>query len=341
MKIKILIYGEGYWYGLGVPLKKAFESIGHDVNLFDWTKYLFRAKKANIVNRIFDRFLFAKVADKINNNFQEYIKHNRYDLLLVLQGKHLYSETLQFAKENCTNIANWNIDDFYNPNVRTIDLDSFKYYDWIFSPRKHLFDEYTKRGAQRIECINWFYYPERQYPINVEAREADKLGSDIAFIGTWSKYRENILFKLEGLKLKVWGSSWHKAKKEFKNKFKLMYQEAWFEEMSKVINSTKMIVDVLTIENRDTTNLKNFQVPACGGFLLTQRTNEILELFEEGKEVVCYSSTEELKSKCKHYLLHDADREKIASNAYKKVINGRNTLLDRAMQISNIIKDHL
>lgn len=336
--MKILIYGEGYWFGLATPLKIAFESLGNEVDLFDWTKYLFRSKKANFTNKVLDRLLVNKVANEINNGLMEFVKQNKYDLLLVLQGKHLYSETLLFTKKYCTHVLNWNIDDFFNPNVRTCDLNSFQHYDWILSARKHLFPEYYNKGAKNIECINWFYYPEKQHPVKVEEKEYLKWGSDLAFMGTLSKHRENTLKELDGFNLKIWGSGWHKAGKEFKNKFILMYQEAWFEEMSKVCNATKIIVDVLTAENNDTTNLKNFQIPACGGFLMSNRTDAILELFDEDKEIVCYSSFEELRSKCNYYLQNERERKKIATNAFNKVTNGNNSVLDRAIQILEIIK---
>ena len=142
---------------------------------------------------------------------------------------------------------------------------------------------------------------------------------------------------LEGLDVKIWGGRWNKSSKEFKKKFKVKNKIAWLEDMSRVVNSTKIIIDTLTTEQNDEINMKNYQVPACGGFLITNRTNMLLELFEEGKEIVCYDSYKELKEKCEYYLLHEEERIKIAANAHKKVIGGQNTILDIAKKILDIV----
>lgn len=337
--MKILIYGESYWYGVALPLQKAFEKLGHEVDLFDWTGFLFRAKKINLFNRILDRILIVHVIRQINSNFLKAVRKDKADFILVLQGKHLLSQTVQLTKEYCRYIANWHIDDFLNPCVNNSKFlrSSLKYYDCIYSARKHLSCDYYRYGARRVEWLNWFYYPEKQYPLELAENDTLKWGGDIAFIGTWSKYREKMINNLRGFNIKIWGAHWNKAERDFKRNFNVVYKEAWFEEMSKVVNSTKIIIDVLTKENRDAINLKNFQIPACGGFLITERTEQLLELFEEDKDIVCYSTVEELRAKCEYYLEHENERKKIAQNAYAKVVKGNNTLLDRAKQILDTV----
>lgn len=58
----------------------------------------------------------------------------------------------------------------------------------------------------------------------------------------------------------------------------------------------------------------------CGGFCLTNYQPEIAESFDDGKELVMYSSMEDLISKVDYYLKHDEERKQIAENGYQKVI---------------------
>ncbi|MDP8265657.1 MAG: glycosyltransferase [Candidatus Aceula meridiana] len=334
--MNILIYGEECWYGVVPPLKKAFESFGAKTDVFDWTQYLFRSKQVNMVNRILDRAFLKNVSAYINQAFLKQAKERQYDIIFILQGGRLCAKTILSLRDVCSCIANWNIDDFFNSKVGIEDAMSFQCYDLIFSARKHLFEEYYARGARRMEHLDWFYYSDRHFPIVANVSTLSQWTSDIVFLGTWSRHREKVLSRLDGFHVSIWGNYWHRADRAFRNKFRILYKEAWFQEMSQVVNSSQIVLDVLTKENRDKTNLKTFQIPACGGFLLTERTEEILELFGEGKEVACYGSEAEMISNCNYYLAHETERQQIAGSAYAKLMQGKHTLQDRARKIFDV-----
>ena len=56
-------------------------------------------------------------------------------------------------------------------------------------------------------------------------------------------------------------------------------------------------MNVLRLQNKGSHNMRTFEIPASGGFMLQERSNEVLEFFEEGKEIECFSSVKELKDK--------------------------------------------
>ena len=83
--------------------------------------------------------------------------------------------------------------------------------------------------------------------------------------------------------------------------------------------------------------MRTFEVPGCGGFLLTQCSEEQCEFFEEGKEIACFSSAEELREKIEYYLSHEEERKKMAKAAYGKVKN--HTYLHRAKRILEVYEE--
>jgi len=329
--MKILIYGEACQYGVAFPLKEAYEKLGHYARIFDWPRYLFTYEKPSAINKIKDRCFFLKTAKRINTDLAAEITSVSYDLLIVIRGNHIYPATISLAKKHVPLVVNWNSDDFFNPKNNTkYMLECFDKYDCIFSSRAHLCDEYLNKGAQSFEVLNWYYRPDMLY--SPQTRINNKWLRDIAFIGSWSKRRENLLSSLEGFDAKIWGAGWNKAQNAFIAKMECKPQ-IYMKDMLDVIGTSKINLNILTKENRDTTNIRNFEIPACGGFQLSERSDAILQLFEEGKEIACYESEDELQSKCDYFLRNDTERQKIALSGYYRLINSSNSVMDRASQI--------
>lgn len=67
-------------------------------------------------------------------------------------------------------------------------------------------------------------------------------------------------------------------------------------------------------------NQRIFDVPAAGAFVITDWREQIENLFEPGKEVVCFHSPEEVPELIRHYLKHPAEREKIIRAARRRVM---------------------
>lgn len=334
--MRILLYDRIYEpHGVSYPLKDAFESLGHQTDMFDWSNYLFPSN-GKIINRIKNRILFTQVAKRINRDILDKINNCQYDLLLVLRGDHLFRETIIEAKRRIPLIANLNTDDFFNPlNSTKYMYECFTLYDYIFSPREHLREEYLKKGAKSFEIFNWYYSPSLPNP--PVATIPEEYRYEITFVGSWSKRRENIISALEGLDVNVFGWGWNKkAQKTFLSKIKCQPSIS-MREMIGVFSSSKININIFTAENRDRTNPRNFDIPAVAGFQLSERSDEILEFFEEDHEIVCYENNDQLRAKCDFYLKNEQQRQEIAINGYNKLINSNYSIVDTAKQILNIV----
>ena len=66
-------------------------------------------------------------------------------------------------------------------------------------------------------------------------------------------------------------------------------------------------------------SLRCLDVMACGSFLLSSFQEELAESFEDGREIVLYTSLEDAVAKAEFYLRNDEIRENIARAGYEKV----------------------
>jgi len=73
-----------------------------------------------------------------------------------------------------------------------------------------------------------------------------------------------------------------------------------------------------TIKNVEQIKMRNFEIPACGGFQLTHYALSIEDFFLIGKEIAVFSNIDELARQVDFYLNNDEEREKIKIAGYKR-----------------------
>jgi spore maturation protein CgeB len=92
------------------------------------------------------------------------------------------------------------------------------------------------------------------------------------------------------------------------------------QEYVEVICRSKISLGFVSSSNRDQYTMRTFEIPACNGFLLAQRTDRHMELFIEGKEAEFFESTEECADKINFYLEHESARKRIADGGYNRCL---------------------
>ncbi len=64
-----------------------------------------------------------------------------------------------------------------------------------------------------------------------------------------------------------------------------------------------------------------FEVPACGGFLLTGKMDDnITEYYVSDKEIVVFDNISDMVEKCRYYLEYETERDKIAKAGYERTL---------------------
>lgn len=71
----------------------------------------------------------------------------------------------------------------------------------------------------------------------------------------------------------------------------------------------------------DQIKARSFEVPGCGGFLLTGQAENLGDYYEIGKEIVCFKDMGDLIEKVRYYLCHEDERAAIAQAGYQRTLH--------------------
>lgn len=153
---------------------------------------------------------------------------------------------------------------------------------------------------------------------------AENYNHDVLFIGFPENERiDSILYLANnGIKVDIYGypTAWEKHVINHPNiinhKKSLDGQE-----YAKAISNSKITLCFLRKINRDLHTSRSIEIPACKGFMIAERTNEHLDLFEEDKEAIYFDNDKELLEKVAYFLENEDERKKIQENGYKKCLN--------------------
>ena len=66
---------------------------------------------------------------------------------------------------------------------------------------------------------------------------------------------------------------------------------------------------------------RNFEVPGCGGFLLTGMADNLENFYQPGKEIECYRDVDGMADSIRYYLEHETERQSVADAGYRRTLN--------------------
>ncbi|MCM8791833.1 MAG: glycosyltransferase [Candidatus Omnitrophica bacterium] len=278
----------------------------------------------------------------INRQLLKKIRLIKPELILVIKGYFLYPDTILKIKELIKMpIFCFNPDDpfniFYPGSSNENIIRAIPYYDCYFTFNRNLLEKIKKGGVRRVEYLPFAFDPQLHHPIEVTEEEKGYYGNDVVFIGNWSIEREGYLKELKRFDLAIWGENyWKRLCKDKDLKKRWRKKAVYGTEQSKVLNSSKISLNILRAQNKGSHNMRTFELPACGAFVVSERSPEIEEFFKEDEEIVLFSSPDELKEKIGYYLHNEEKRKRIAEAGFRRCIESNYTYQRRAERILEI-----
>lgn len=260
------------------------------------------------------------------------------DLIWVENARILTPRTLAAVKRlaPAAPLVWYSEDDMMNPRLGSVWLDrSLPLFDlWVttksFNARP---EEMPARGVRRAVFVDNSYDPIVHRRIELTADERVRFGADIAFVGTYEAPRAESLLRLAhaGLSLRVWGNGWSRLAGAERN-LRVEGRPVYDDDYARVISATRINLAFLRKANRDLQTCRTLEIPACGGFMLHERSTEAERLFAPDREAAYFGSDEELVPVCRRWMADEAGRVAVAEAGRRRAQAG-NTHADRLRHI--------
>ena len=336
----ILLVGNGRPHHVGACFQRALRELDHPYRFVDeaaltpeppgaWIRRSVGRVPGvlSLARQVFVRAVMATVATF------------RPDVVLVVKGGFLTPRVLSAIRRSKAILVNYATDDPFNPRVSTPEIRaSIPLYDVYVTTRKATVDDLIHAGAREVVWIPFAYDPTLHFPESPrDAQEATAFRSDVAFIGGGDEERASVFAELAGRNhadLRLYGGYWkrYRSLRPFARGF------VFGRQLRLVLGGTRVAPCLVRRANRDSHVMRTFEVPACGAFMLAERTEEHAEFFEEGRDIACFGSSEELADKVAYYLRAEGERTRLARNGHERVVRGRHTYRDRLVQILDLVR---
>jgi len=211
-------------------------------------------------------------------------------------------------------------------------------YDLMISSLPNFVERYRQRGMQAE--LNRLGFDECVLNVvKVPAREVD-----VSFVGSLSPahpVRARLVEWLAGqTRLDIWGNGVDQFPADSAI-HRHYHGEAWGTDMFTALARSKITVNNhIGIAENFANNMRLYEATGMGCLLLNDRKSNIADMFDPGREIVCYDSPEECLDLIRYYAKNDAEREKIAAAGQRRTL-AEHSYVNRTAELVKLFQRHI
>lgn len=260
----------------------------------------------------------------INLKIRDHFKKSTWDILWIEKGLTILRKTLQAVREfqpDCA-IVGYSPDDMAaRHNQSPQFLGGLDLHDIYITTKSYGVAELKALGCNHVMFCGNAYDPHCHKSVQLTEGERKSLGGPVGFIGDFESERAESMYRLAhaGFQIRIWGQGWERCRLRHQ-KLIIEYKPLWGDDYARALCAFDINLCFLRKINRDLQTTRSVEIPACGTFMLAERTEEHLDLFTEKKEAEFFSSDEELISKVEFYLNNPEIRKRIAAAGLERCI---------------------
>ena len=259
------------------------------------------------------------------------------DIVWVEKGLTIRPKSLEKIRRISpkTMLIAYSPDDMMNPdNQSRYYLACLSLYDLHVTTKTYNISELLDMGARKVEFMPNSFDPHTHRSISITESDIRVYGANVSFVGAFEQERAESMIYLakHGIPIRIWGVMWHKLKRRHPN-LHIEGRPVYNEEYAKTLCAAKINLGFLRKVNRDNQTSRSIEIPACGAFMLAERSDAHLSLFMEGSEAEFFSDNEELLRKTRYYLDHEEERVLIGRAGRERCIRSGYSYQERLTKI--------
>lgn len=267
---------------------------------------------------------------RLNRAIAEALAARRYDILWLDKGWMVQPRTVEAAKSGGSSIVLFNNDNPWGGHERglwRLHKGIIPLVDEIIVPKYSVVRAYELMGARRVSIADFGFAPRRHFRPDTDVRKEH----EICFIGTALKDGGNVrqnrtaimleLGKLMPGRISVFGHGWRKALGGAVRDFKIVADGAWDDQYRETIWKSKVNLSFVTRDNWEESSHRAFEITACGGCLLAERSSRLEQSFVEGSEAAFFGNVSDCVATATRLLEDESWRDSISRAGNLRALN--------------------
>jgi spore maturation protein CgeB len=310
---------------------------------FDYDEAYFHGSRIagnRLLRRTFRRVLW----NRMNRSIREIARCVRPSLILALKASFLDPETIRELRSLGAPIVNYYPDNPYcgvpwdprKTSAQRHDLiDALREYTRLWIWQRDLAAKLVRDGVS-ASYMPFASDPEMYHPYEgASSEECPECpgGHKIVLIGQHSAKRQAHVATIHNHSVDLWGARWTRSDAAFASRHRIHRAPVFGATTSKLHSQASVSLNVVDDLNLPGHNMRTFEIPASGGVMLAQYSDEQAEFFPENEAAAYYRSPEELDEKIGRLLEDAVLRERIRCSAVR--IAASQTYDNRVAQMLN------
>lgn len=328
--MRVLYVGDLQAASTALHRMKGLEALGLTIIPFD--TYRYQAAGSRIARSLRHRLSLGANVSGLNRDLLiRAAAEKQLDWVWIDKGVWVRGETLSSLTGSGPRLLHFAGDPMILFHRTRHFVESIPLYDLHITTKGYEVERYRALGAKQVKVLLHGYDADFYRPRKLRRDELARYASDIAFVGHYEQhYHHRIAAAAEtGADVAVWGRWQRAALRHPQLRHLVRGSGVWGEDYVTVLNATKIGLGLLTRYAPDSSTTRSLEIPACGTFLLAERSEEHAELFKEGREAEFFAGDGEMREKIDWYLKHDADRERIAAAGRERCLRSGYSYLER------------